>query len=622
MRVIVLGIFFFIFIGCSQNPIERHEDAAMPEVEEIIKEEKVPYPEKIVMLFDYSGSMRGNYQNDLASCDAPKDYFYKKQQFTNFVSTWMDASLPSKTTTKAELLLFNAQLWSLSENGKLSKFTDIKYPFNWKNGNPSDLQTWFDAIPDNPYTKVTKKTPNTTLTKEALQKVINAIEDDAIVWLVTDNLTDAGPSEEAQNNKAFYNLLKSDDRIRAVLGYPINLSTPESWLCGRSLFAYGMYVSKSQPKDQTVRLLLGEGASEQSAQNGMLWNTKLAEISKKYSCQKDSKGKAIRLKPIYKDVLTVKLNGLSVDSVSCNKVTMSHNEASCVAKISISNNLNHQVVEQADILLQNQTLRPSVDNNTPSWISDIKPKSMKIKYWKELDGPKNNSEKIQILNIKPKETREIEVKFSLENPKVSYPSISEVIAVANTSEVGFSGQLYVTVDNIKTFLQTEEKEITCINNSEKIPDIFAGQSTQKAAHDTETMQFKLVNSGKEQALIIMSGFTLLGLAFVGVLWRYRRISVDVKVDGQIRKEHMLSLAKFSRTKVTVDESYSLRIIVKRGAKKSFSVHAGRGCDLRPLGDNKYVVSKMDDTSIRKEIEVSRTYGSSSGSTSLTDPSAF
>ena len=52
------------------------------------------------------------------------------------------------------------------------------------------IREWIDNIPDNPYTSRKDQNPNETHTKAALDTVINMLEEDAIVWIMTDNIID------------------------------------------------------------------------------------------------------------------------------------------------------------------------------------------------------------------------------------------------------------------------------------------------------------------------------------------------------------------------------------------------------------------------------------------------
>lgn len=604
------SVLLSLFVGCSKEKVDRYEDASMPEVETIVAEQSIKTPDKFIVMLDYSGSMKGIYENEDATCLEPAKYFYQKPEFSQLITDWLDASLPAKTPVSSEILLFNNRLWSVRTGKKgITKFSKLKYPMSFTNGAPNDFQDWFEKIPTNPKNKGETKAEQKTKTQDALKKVISAVEDEAIIWLLTDNLTDSGASEEAQNNKRFYDELQKNPNIRAVLGYPVNLSDPNSWLCGRSLFVYGIYVAKNTPSDQKVRVLFGEGDTPTSAKSGVLWNNNLATLSKDYSCNKTAKGKALRLKPIDRDVLTVRLNALSVDAVRCEKsITMEDKTAFCTAKITVTNNLNHQIVQSADIVLQNQTLRPTVNKETPSWMGDISPKSMKIEYWTDGDGQKNKQSQIKLTELKPKESTNLSVRFSFTNPKIRHSSLSEIWDVANTSEVRFDGDLYVTVKNIKTSLQTDPKDITCISRGEDIPQIFEGQATSNEAHAKESIRFKLKNSGKEMALFLVTGIALLIGGFLFFAWKYRSIAVDVQIDeNPVQKKHQLLLPRLSKKRVSIDDISGAEIIIKRGTGKGFSVLAGSNSTLEPYRDG-YHIASMDDPDTLFYVKVERPFG--------------
>mgnify|MGYP001380560487 CR=1 FL=1 len=90
------------------------------------------------------------------------------------------------------------------------------------------------------------------------------------------------------------------------------------------------------------------------------------------------------LKPMDNDVLTVELDSIAIDGVKCDKnLKMEDPVANCSTNVSITNNLNHQVVTSAHISLTNHTLDPNVDGEKPPWVGSVCADTMKIKSWQQ-----------------------------------------------------------------------------------------------------------------------------------------------------------------------------------------------------------------------------------------------
>ena len=121
----------------------------------------------------------------------------------------------------------------------------------------------------------------------ALEAVLGGINQDTIIWLVTDNILDSSQSAESQRAKRFYTALKKDSRIKGLVAYPIHEAESCSWMCGTSMIAYGIYVSpKSELSDAQFRAVMGQEPDSTAAlESGLLWNPQLQELSKKSQCE-------------------------------------------------------------------------------------------------------------------------------------------------------------------------------------------------------------------------------------------------------------------------------------------------------------------------------------------------
>ena len=206
------------------------------------------------------------------------------------------------------------------------------------------------------------------------------------------------------------------------------------------------------------------------------------------------------------DVLSVSLQSVLAiqyhDGVQKGKV---YSRSGC------ENTLNHQLVTKANVSLNQQTLYPNVEGENPSWIGDICANTLNVD---KVDGKPITNSQIEILDLKPKESRSVKIRFSLANPPIATSSFSEILAVAQTAKVSFNGELYVTVDGIETSLDIDKSELSCIAKSDDVPELFKAQTQSKPSTVEEEFSFKLKNSGNEQALL--SFFCLVDL----VVWVY------------------------------------------------------------------------------------------------------
>ena len=443
---------------------------------------------------------------------------------------------------------------------------------------------------------------------------MSSTKDDVVVWLLTDNLVDkkayGTSADEANFNKEFYDYLKSEPAVQAVLGYP--LKSP-SVFKDRSLMLYGIFLSKGNPTPQQIRHVMGEGATSSSAAKGMLWNPTLANKSKNYSCNPSTnQGKPIRLKPIDTEVLTIRLNpkALEVNAVQCDpNLTTESKKAKCTATVSVTNNLNHQIVTKAEISLKQQALKPVVDGENPDWIGDICANTLALEYWINANGQKVKNSTILIEELQPKETQTVKIKFSMDNPPVSTSSLSEIFAVAQTPKVDFDGELFVTVGGIETRLESGKSDLSCIAKSEDLPELFRKQSQSKPSTVEEQFSFKLKNSGNEQALLLLLLFGGLGgLGLLGVM-RFQGVGLEMLLDGRMHPESPFNLVRVSRKQFGKQKGDTPFVQISRGWGKAYKVSGVNGYVVEPDEHDvdAYVAYPMDDESDRMKIVVRRAF---------------
>ena len=606
MKKILLLSGLMIF-GCSDPLTQTCEEAEMPIVSETIPEDQIALPTKSVLLLDYSGSMHAIYPEKRSSVSPSEPYFFENAAFADVLALWLDTSSPSGQANQFEIVLFNDLPYNFNpQTKKISKFASLTHSLNLGDASKEDIKTWIQATPSNPYKTAAKPiAPNGGLTqiKGALQSVVDATTEDVVIWLLTDNVSDqaaTGTSEaEASSNKEFYDYLKAEPSIKAVLGYPLK---DASVFKGRSLMLYGIYHSKNDVTSQQIRHVMGEGTSA-SAVKGMLWNPDLGAKSKAYSCNPASnQGKAIRLKPIDSDVLSVSLQ----QPVCPSNVTMESLKVSCTAIVNIENNLNHQVVTKANVSLSQQTLHPKVEGENPEWIGDICANTLSVD---KVDGKSITNSQIEITDLKPKESRAVKIRFSMENPPVSTSSLSEILAVAQTAKVDFDGELYVTVDGIETSLDIDKSELSCIAKSDDVPDLFKAQTQSKPSTVEEEFSFKLKNSGNEQAMLLLLLFGGLGgLGLLGVM-RFQGVGLEMLIDGRMHPEGPFNLVRISRKQFGKQKGDTPFVQISRGWGKAYKVSGVNGYIVEPDEHDLsvYVAYPMDDESDRMKVLIRRAF---------------
>ncbi|MEC7985275.1 MAG: hypothetical protein VX278_08930, partial [Myxococcota bacterium] len=546
---------WMVLIACSGDPIPKCPDVALEDVvhSETANTESVPLPQKSVLLLDYSGSMCPGWRADAkkvkpiegcAMCDEKKgkrclnDFYYGSSQFSEHVAQWIKAASPN-SEMQLEILLFNGKVWCFEPGKALTEFTSrstLRFPYAVGTHTADEIQDWIDAIPDNPCRAT--RTCGTTLMQEALEKVQSNIDEDTMVWLMTDNIIDYSASEleteEAQRNKRFYDYINDQKDIAAIVTYPLNYGAGCSWMCGTSMFTYGMYFSKKEESLSIARYIDGAVAEQDTPlSDGLLWNPVLQRLAKKTAC-KDSPAKLhgvpIRLKPIDDDVLS-----LRIGEPSCqDDVQFNDTEVYCLVEINVKNNLHHQVVEKANLYLNNQELTPSlnVDGQWQSgipWAASVCADDMQIVAWEEEGQIKEGSDVIALRAFAPREERKVYIKFSLPNHTPQHQEFSQLVEIATTNSFYLRGKLQAKVSDIETSLAVKGNRLQCVYGASTMPQIFQKRTQLKPSYALHNLPIRIQNNGKIIALAILgvialaSGFVVLGLM------RFQSIPYELKI---------------------------------------------------------------------------------------------
>ncbi|MBX7041989.1 MAG: hypothetical protein K1X85_03710 [Ignavibacteria bacterium] len=182
-----------------------------------------------VFMFDNSGSMAVYYQDP-------------KSLFNLFSKALMKNSI--KPDDKAKVLLFT----------KSDKARGIVSPRTIFEGTGSTFSSE-QVIQKFSITLGTDRMTGATDLIEALNKGIEAIDGpNGIIWIVTDNINDnSGTGDSSYSNTLeFYNRLRSDQKIRKILLYPIPEKVAEGADTAKGYVAYGIVYSENPLTQQDL----------------------------------------------------------------------------------------------------------------------------------------------------------------------------------------------------------------------------------------------------------------------------------------------------------------------------------------------------------------------------------
>ena len=560
-------------------------------------------PTKTILLLDYSGSMFGGYgRSRVANCSAcvadlvagearrnDQIYYYEDPLFETFLATWLAAATPAGSGQDLEILLFNAQLWRLDEMGEVvpyGGFEPLAYPRSVGRATPAEIVDWLHQIPDSPFS-VDRSAANTTESRAALQSVIDAIPDEAVVWLVTDNIVDTGggavSAADARRNLEFYDLLRSDPRLQAVVAYPLHQSKACDWMCGTSLFAYGMYVSRyERPTSEELHRLDGTGGEGGGpTAEGLLWNRELREIAARSSGRTDDlAGVPLRLKPIDTDVLSFEFELEDGQAVRCDPVAEYGDPLRCLVRVEIRNTLRHQTVESAELTFTNGTFLPRKANAPQRlpWVSAVCSGEMRGLGWR-LDGGDEHpgDEPIVLAALEPLQSTVVEFLFELPPIHVAADR-NNFLEVALTDRILLDGRIGAELRNIRTRLAVDSEGLEEVYGAAELPEIFRGRLEGRMQSVFQTGA-AVANNGQILGLLVLlvAGGAILLTTLV--VMRFQRIHLTVEVNGM--EAARLSLPRLSSRSFELDAGSSVR--VTRRWSSRFNLRPGPGLRLRKDG---------------------------------------
>lgn len=590
-------------------------------------------PSKMVLLLDYSGSMFGGYgKASTAGCSlcaagldsagrptrGGQPYYFGVPDFENLIARWLDAATPPGSRQGLEVLLFNKRLWRLGPEG-VKPFTDasqLDFARSVGTASADQIAAWLREIPPSPY-ELDAQAANTTETESALRTVLDAIKDEGVIWLITDNIVDQGggivSEEDARRNLEFYDLLQKDPRIQMIDAYPLHKTAPCSWMCGTSLFVYGLYVSRFERPESTEFHRLGgtTPAGGGPTDDGLLWNKALSAIATEHSGRAastglDIAGVPLRLKPVDTEVLSFDFALYRGQALRCDTRAQFGDSLRCVVRATVRNTLRHQTVESAKLSFHNQTLLPRKPNERSRlpWVSGVCDGQMRLVAWRVNGGASRGGEEpIELGPLPPLASAVVDVIFETPAVHVDTHHWRHLPDIALTERILLDGRITAELRDIRTSLSINTKGLEEVYGAPELPRIFRGQESShiEAVYPAGAV---VSNDGQILGLLVLLGGGGLALLLVLGIMRFQRLHLLVLVDGL---EHAkLSLPRLSYAAITIGGV--ARATLVRGWSSAYKMRPRRGYKLRKDGTSWLLVDPGGGQEIR--IDVRRGWGTS------------
>jgi hypothetical protein len=587
-------------------------------------------PKKMLLLLDYSGSMYGGYGKEkVAGCDRcaagllngrpsrslsghTQPYYVGSPEFQAFLARWLDAATPDGSGLGLEILLFNGKVFRLGETGvePFTPTTELTFARRVSRASPDELTSWLRQIPDNPF-DVDPQAPGATDSGSALRTALAAVaEDEAILWLVTDNIVDteggALTDPDARLTTEFYRELANEPRVQMIAAYPIFRAEPCSWLCSTSLFTYGMYVSRFERPEAAEFHRLGGTTPEGGGPtaDGLLWNSALQKLAAEYSGRAatvgrtDLAGVPVRLKPIDTEALAIRFGQ---PALRC-RHTQFGEELQCQARIEVSNSLRHQTVDSAKLRLSNELLLPREERGSRrlSWASAVCKGRVTTLGWQiQPGGRRSDDADIEIGPLPPLQKITVDVRFKLPAVEVDTSRRSNLLDIALTNQIVLDGLLRAEIQDFRTSLAIDPQSFAGVYGSAQLPAIFR-KGEVGSASATYHVYAVLANDGQVLALLVLLGGGSLAALSVLVAARFQRKQFTVVVDGV--ESTRISLPRWSRRDIEIKGS--ARASLRRGWGSDYGIVPKRGVRLRRDG-TAWILRIGDDIGEEHRIEVRR-----------------
>lgn len=497
-------------------------------------------PLRGVLLLDYSGSMFAGYDRPaVAGCAACKagggkrngqPWYYADANFRGFLAALIDATTPASASVNLRALLFNKEVYTF-DGGVLAKApSTFTYPWSLSSMSSSAVAAALSSIPEDPF-RGSGANANETHIQPAVARAVDALladGDEGIIWLVTDNIADQSgggvSAEDARRNLAFYEYLKNEPRLQVVYAYPIHDTQKCTWLCGSSLFAYALHVSKKVRADavEVDRLSgghLGDGAAKD---DGLLWNSALRSLTASHagSSKADLAGVPLRLKPMDLNAVSVsfeKTKEGKLQPLRCRKSAEFGDAIPCVATLVVKNQLRHERIDSAVLRLEGATLLPHKreDPRRLAWAGAICKGSVKVAA---ATAAVDDEGRFVLGPLDPGKEQKLQVRLMLPAVAVAPTTLAQMADVAVTDALLVEGAMTARVTEVHASLVVPPGERENVYGAASLPTIFTSR-TEAEVNASFPVVAVVNNDGKLQALLL--GLSLLGLLLIAALLAFK-----------------------------------------------------------------------------------------------------
>lgn len=472
-----------------------------------------------VIVIDHSGSMYGGYRPGLPRGGRP--YFIEEPEFQALL-----AAAPASADGRASIVLFNelAYAWDGARATPLSDGQAALAP-----ALKGPLKGALSAIPAPPYAgdtaglrapragatdcASTGAGPNCSRMEVGLDGAAAALHAQGgagLIWLVTDNLyegrsrgADGLSAAELESNASFYRRLRDDDRVRAVLAWPIH-GSPESWLHGSTLFVYGIAWDEASaaPWATLAAPLLSSGTT--------------AALSAYATKGSPSPGQPFRLKPVDQDVVQIRLTALEgAPGKEFGEVVP------LKATLTVENTLPHRRIDRLSFTVKSGKWVgfDAADGERMATVTPLCP------------ATGFGTGEITLGPIGPGQTASAEVSFGMPGVTTEWRGAGDLLELAANEKVVMAGGLDAALTEVQTSLAIDGPELQGVYGVESLPGIFADPENipYTAAFSGQTRPIE--NPGLLTALLVLGAGGLAAGGVAASLFLLRRAGRELLVDG-------------------------------------------------------------------------------------------
>jgi hypothetical protein len=556
-----------------------------------------------MVALDYSGSMFGGYERSSPSPEASQcgwsgpsrgrgpnaPFYWEQSEFRGLLEQGPLASIGA--TDPVQTAVFGREVLLLDGASAVpfrdGSFSRVPQPTQGR-GAVLDALTSVDggSLPARPW-QASWKTPglwNESRMAEVLDAAAWTFEQDArrdgVLWIVTDNIIDEGAdelSEEAANNRAFYQKLKDDPRWQVVHAWPVSEG---GWLCDSTLLVYGLYYSSRERLDEQAYAELSEARLDTPATT-----SGFARFANEAS---PSPGSPFKLKPDDLELIEPDFEG----TVDCGGAKATGIARTCTARVNLENLLKHRRITGATLAFSGGRL--------DAWDRSTDPPQPVITAV-PLGSGTVTAEALLEQPIEPGEDATIEVQLTIPPIETAHPKwLADNWVSARHPRFGMVGGMTVEIRGLRTEMAVDASELGAVYGVAALPEIFRDPNTDELDRDV-CLMMTVDNPSYLSSMLLLGGLALGGLVFFGGGWLLKPTFRFVVVDGVAQEQ--LRLTRLLGAAVVVDGREVARARLSgSGRVKLVAVKPWR---LTPKGGHWELQDRSDEFGTRRKLELRR-----------------